>query len=148
MKLILLKDVKPLGKEGDVVNVSDGYARNALLPKGLAVESTDKNKNDLKLRKMHEDKVAAGKLSDAQELAKKLESLKIVVYMKKGEGDKAFGSISSKEIAEAAKKQHDLDLNKKKIVLDEPIKTFGMREVPIKLHPQVTGRLYISVQEK
>jgi large subunit ribosomal protein L9 len=97
---------------------------------------------------MHEDKVAAGKLSDAQELAKKLESLKIVVYMKKGEGDKAFGSISSKEIAEAAKSQHDLDLDKKKIVLDEPIRTFGMREVPIKLHPQVTGRLYISVQEK
>ena len=97
MKVILLKDVKPLGKEGQIVNVSDGYARNALLPKGLAVEATDKNKNDLKLKKQHEDKLAAQRLAEAQELAKRLEGIKISVRMKKGEGDKAFGSVSSKE---------------------------------------------------
>ncbi|MCI6756948.1 MAG: 50S ribosomal protein L9 [Lachnospiraceae bacterium] len=147
MKVILLKDVKPLGKEGQIVNVSDGYARNALLPKGLAVEATDKNKNDLKLKKQHEDKLAAQRLAEAQELAKKLEGIKISVRMKKGEGDKAFGSVSSKEIAEEAKKQHGLELDKKKIQLDEPIRTFGMHQVPIRLHPQVTGTLYVLVQE-
>ena len=129
MKVILLKDVKPLGKEGQIVNVSDGYARNALLPKGLAVEATDKNKNDLKLKKQHEDKLAAQRLAEAQELAKKLEGIKISVRMKKGEGDKAF------------------ELDKKKIQLDEPIRTFGMHQVPIRLHPQVTGTLYVLVQE-
>lgn len=147
MKVILLKDVRPLGKEGQIVNVSDGYARNALLPKGLAVEATDRNRNDLKLKKQHEDKVAAEKLEEARQLAAKLDGLKIVVKMKKGEGDKPFGSVSSKEIAEAAGKQHGLEIDKKKIQLEEPIRTFGMHEVPIRLHPQVTGTLYVLVQE-
>lgn len=148
MKMILLQDVRTLGKAGDTVTVSDGYARNALIPKGLAVEATEKNKNDLKLRKQHEEKLAAEKLEQAQALAAKLEGLKFTVYMKKGEGDRAFGSVSSKEIAEAARTQHGLELDKKKIQLDEPIRGFGMRQVPIRLHPQVTGTLYVSVQEK
>ena len=122
MKLILLQNVKSLGKAGDVVNVSDGYARNMLLPKGIAVQ-------------------------DAKDLAKKLEGIKITVKMKAGENGKAFGSVSSKEIAEAAKAQHALELDKKKIQLDEPIRTFGMHEVPIRLHPEVTGTLYVLVQE-
>ena len=120
MKLILLQNVKSLGKAGDVVNVSDGYARNMLLPKGIAVEANDKNKNDLKLKKQHEEKLAADRLQDAKDLAKKLEGIKITVKMKAGENGKAFGSVSSKEIAEAAKAQHALELDKKKIQLDEP----------------------------
>ena len=148
MKVILLQDVKSLGKKGEVVNVSDGYARNFVLPKKLGVEATDKNKNDLKLQKAHEEKLTAQKLAEAQELAKKLESLQITVTMRAGEGGRVFGSVSSKEIAEAAKKQHDLNLDKKKIQLDDPIKAFGMHEVPIKLHTQVTGRLYVLVKEQ
>lgn len=147
MKLILLQNVKSLGKAGDVVNVSDGYARNMLLPKGIAVEANDKNKNDLKLKKQHEEKLAADRLQDAKDLAKKLEGIKITVKMKAGENGKAFGSVSSKEIAEAARAQHALELDKKKIQLDEPIRTFGMHEVPIRLHPEVTGTLYVLVQE-
>jgi large subunit ribosomal protein L9 len=147
MKVILLQDVKSLGKKGQIVNVSDGYARNFVLPKKLGVEATEKNKNDLKLQQQHEDKLAAEKLQDAKDLAAKLEALQIVVTMRKGEGDRVFGSISSKEIAEAAKKQHGLELDKKKIQMDDPIRAFGMHEVAIKLHPQVTGRLYVLVKE-
>ncbi len=147
MKVILLQDVKSLGKKGQIVNVSDGYARNFVLPKKLGVEATEKNKNDLKLQQQHEDKLAAEKLQEAKDLAAKLEALQIVVTMRKGEGDRVFGSISSKEIAEAAKKQHGLELDKKKIQMDDPIRAFGMHEVAIKLHPQVTGRLYVLVKE-
>ena len=148
MKVILLQDVKALGKKGQEVEVSDGYARNFVLPKKLGVEASGKNKNDLKLQKAHEEKLAAEKLQEAQEMAAKLEGMKIEVTMRAGEGGKVFGSVSSQEIAEAAKKQFNLDLDKKKIQLDDPIKAFGMHEVPIKLHTQVTGRLYVLVKEQ
>ncbi len=148
MKVILLQDVKSLGKKGEIVDVSDGYARNFVLPKKLGMEATEKNKNDLKLQKAHEEKLAAQKLEEAKQLASRLEGIKITVTMRAGEGGRVFGSVSSKEIAEAAKKQHDLELDKKKIQIDEPIKAFGMHEVPIKLHPQVTGRLYVLVKEQ
>ncbi len=147
MKVILLEDVKSLGKKGQIVNVSDGYARNFVLPKKVGVEATEKNKNDLKLQKAHEDKVAAEKLQEAKDLAKKLESMKIEVKLKAGENGSVFGSVSSKEIAECAKKQWNMDLDKKKIVVDTPIRSFGMHEVPIRLHPQVTGTLYVLVKE-
>ena len=147
MKVILLEDVKSLGKKGQIVNVSDGYARNFVLPKKVGVEATEKNKNDLKLQKAHEDKVAAEKLQEAKDLAKKLEGMKIEVKLKAGENGSVFGSVSSKEIAECAKKQWDMDLDKKKIVVDTPIRSFGMHEVPIRLHPQVTGTLYVLVKE-
>ncbi|MBP3737293.1 MAG: 50S ribosomal protein L9 [Lachnospiraceae bacterium] len=147
MKVILLEDVKSLGKKGDMVNVSDGYARNFVLPKKLGVEATEKNKNELKLQKKHEEKLAQEKLDEAKALADLLPGKQVIVSMKMGEGGKAFGSVSAKEIAEAAKKQHDLDLDKKKIQLDEPIKTFGSFEVPIKLHPEVTGTIYVLVKE-
>jgi len=147
MKVILLEDVKSLGKKGQIVNVSDGYARNFVLPKKVGVEATEKNKNDLKLQKAHEDKVAAEKLQEAKDLAKKLEGMKIEVKLKAGENGSVFGSVSSKEIAECAKKQWNMDLDKKKIVVDTPIRTFGMHEVPIRLHPQVTGTLYVLVKE-
>ncbi|MDO4283694.1 MAG: 50S ribosomal protein L9 [Eubacteriales bacterium] len=148
MKVILLEDVKALGKKGEIVNVSDGYARNMLLPKKLGVEATDRNKNDLKLQKAHEEKLAAQKLADAQAMAAELEKIKITVTMKAGEGGKVFGSVSAKEIAQAAKDQHGVEIDKKKIQLEEPIKSFGMFEVPIKLHTKVTGRLYVLVTEK
>lgn len=147
MKVILLQDVRSLGKKGEVVNVSDGYARNYVLPKKIGIEATEKNRNDLKLQKQHEDKVAAERLAEARDLAAKLETLRIEVTMKAGENGKVFGSVSSKEIAGQAKKQYDLDLDKKKIVMSEPIRSFGMHEVPIRLHPEVTGRLYVLVKE-
>ena len=145
MKIILLEDVKALGKKGDIVNVSDGYARNAILPKKLGVEATPKNMNDLKLQNQHADKVAAENLAAAKELAKEVETKKVVIKMKTGEGGKSFGSISSKEIAEATKVQTGLTLDKKKMHLNESIKALGTYEVPVKLHPQVTATLTVQV---
>ena len=148
MQVILLQDVKSLGKKGDIVKVSDGYARNYVIPKKLGVEANERNKNELKLQKAHEDKVAAQKLAKAQELAASLEQIKIVVKMRAGEGGKVFGSTGAKEIAAAAQEQHGVEIDKKKIQLADPIKSFCMFEVPIKLHSQVTGRLYVLVQEQ
>jgi large subunit ribosomal protein L9 len=147
MQVILLQDVKSLGKKGEIVKVSDGYARNFVIPKKLGVEATEKNKNELKLQKAHEDKVAAQKLADAKAMAEDISGKEIVVKIKAGENGKVFGSISGKEIVAAAKEQHGLDLDKKKIQLADPIKSFGKFEVPIKLHPQVTGTLNVVVQE-
>jgi large subunit ribosomal protein L9 len=148
MKVILLEDVKSLGKKGDIVNVSDGYARNAILPKKLGVEATTKNLNDLKLQNQHADKVAAENLEKAKELAKVVEQQKVVVKLKTGEGGRTFGSISTKEISQAAKEQTGLDLDKKKMQLSESIKALGSYEVPVKLHPQVTAKLTVQVTEE
>lgn len=145
MKVILLQDVKALGKKGQIVEVSDGYARNAILPKKLGVEATSKNLNDLKLQNQHADKVAAENLASAKELAKTVEQQKVVIKIKTGEGGKVFGSVSTKEIAEATKAQTGLDLDKKKMQLSEAIKTLGTYEVPVKLHPQVTAKLSVQV---
>lgn len=148
MKIILLEDVKTLGKKGDIVNVSDGYARNAILPKKLGVEATAKNLNDLKLQHQHADKVAAENLQKAKELAKEVEQKKVVIKIKSGDGGKIFGSVSTKEIAQAAKEQTGLDLDKKKMQLTDPIKALGTYEVPVKLHPQVTTKLTVQVVEE
>ena len=147
MKVILLENVKALGKKGEIVNVNDGYARNALLPKKLAVEANSKNMNDLKLQNQHADKVAQENYDAAVALAKELEDKKVVVKMKGGEGGRTFGSVSTKEIAAEAKKQLGLELDKKKMQLSEPIRSFGMTEVPIKLHPKVTGKFTVHVVE-
>ena len=147
MKIILLQDVKALGKKGEIVNVSDGYARNAILPKKLGVEATAKNMNDLKLQNQHADKVAQENLEAAQALAKSLEDKQVVVKMKAGEGGRTFGSISTKEISLAAKEQLQLEIDKKKMQLPEAIKSFGVYQVPIKLHPKVTGTLAVHVVE-
>lgn len=120
MKIILLQDVKTLGKKGDVVEVSAGYARNMILPKKLGVEATPKNLNDLKLQNQHADKVAQENLEKAQELAKDLEGKVVEVKIKTGEGGKIFGSVSTKEIAAAAKEQIGFTLDKKKMQLEEP----------------------------
>ena len=145
MKVIMLEDVKSLGKKGEIVNVSDGYARNYILPKKLGVEANSANMNDLKLKKANEDKIAQQQLESAQQLAETLETKEVVLKMKSGEGGRAFGSISSKEIAAAAKQQCALEVDKKKIQLPEAIKALGVYEVSIKLHPQVTGKLKVKV---
>ena len=147
MKVILLEDVKALGKKGQVVNVSDGYARNLLLPKKLGVEATGKNMNDLKLQKAHEDKVAQENLDAAKAFAEELKDKQVTVGIKVGEGGRTFGSISAKEIAEAAKAQLGYELDKKKLQLSAPIKELGTTLVPIKLHPKVTGELKVVVKE-
>lgn len=148
MKVILLEDVKALGKKGEIVNVSDGYARNAILPKKLGVEATSKNLNDLKLQNQHADKVAAENLENAKELAGVIAEKKVVVKIKAGEGGRIFGSVSTKEIAQAAREQAGLELDKKKMVLADPIKALGTYEIPVKLHPKVTAKLSVQVVEE
>ena len=147
MKVILLEDVKALGKKGDMVEVNNGYARNFILPKKMGVEATGKNINDLKLQKAHQDKVAAEQLAAAQALAAELSEKSVEVKMKVGEGGKTFGAISTKEIAAAAKEQLDMELDKKKISVDEPIRSLGVHNVKIKLHPKVTATLKVKVSE-
>ena len=147
MKVILTEDVKSLGKKGEIVNVSDGYARNMLFPKKLGVEANAKNINDLKLQKAHEDKVAKGQLEAAEAYKKELEEKEVVLSIKVGEGGKLFGSVSTKEIAEAAKEQLGYEIDKKKMQLPSPIKVLGTTMVPIRLHPKVTAELKVIVRE-
>ena len=147
MKIILLQDEKKLGKKGDIVEVSEGYARNFVLPKKIGVEATPKNLNDLKLQKSNEAKVAQEQLDNAKAMAELLETKEVVVAIKAGENGRTFGSVSTKEIATALKAQTDIDVDKKKIVLPEAIKNFGVYNVPIKLHPKVTGNIKVKVQE-
>jgi large subunit ribosomal protein L9 len=148
MEVILLQDVKSLGKKGDKVNVSEGYARNFLLKKKLGVEATAASENDLKLQKANEAKVAAQKLADAKELAEKIEAGSVSVGIKTGSEGRVFGSVSSKEIAQAVKDQYKHDIDKKKIQIDGAINTFGIHEVKVKLHPKVTATLRVHVGEK
>ena len=147
MKVILLEDVKSLGKKGQIVNVSDGYARNMLLPKKLGVEATTKNMNDLKLQKAHEEKVAQENLDAAKAFAEDLKDKQVTVTIKVGEGGRTFGSISTKEIKKKKKNQLGLDIDKKKMQLATPIKELGTTMVPIKLHPKVVGELKVIVTE-
>ena len=147
MKVILLEDVKSLGKKGEVVNVSEGYARNMILPKKLGVEATPKNLNDLKLQKANDAKIAQEQLEAAREFAKNLEDKKVTLTLKVGEGGKTFGSVSAKEIAEAAKEQLGLEIDKKKLQLPGAIRELGTTDVPVKLHPKVTGTLKVVVTE-
>ena len=148
MKVILLEDVKSLGKKGEIVNVSDGYARNMILPKKLGVEATPKHLNDLKLQKANAEKVAQENFAAAQAFAKELETKEIILTLKVGEGGRTFGSISGKEISEAAKKQLNLEIDKKKLQLSSPIRNLGVTNVPVRLHPKVTGSLKVWVKEE
>ncbi len=147
MKVILLEDVKSLGKKGQIVEVNTGYARNFVLPKGIGVEATQKNLNDLKLKTAHDEKVAKEKLEAAKKLAEDLKEKEVTTTMKVGEGGRTFGSISSKEIAELCKSQLKLDIDKKKILIKEPIRSIGTTIVGIKLHPEVTAELRVKVKE-
>ena len=147
MEIVLLEDVKALGKKGQIVTVNDGYARTFILPKKLGVEATSKNLNDLKLKKANDAKLAAEILAAAKELAAKLDESKVTLSIKAGEGGRAFGSVSNKEISKAITDQLGLEIDKKKIVLNDPIKSIGSFEVPIKLHKDVTARLAVKVVE-
>lgn len=148
MEIILLEDVKTLGKKGEQVTVNDGYARNFILPKKLGIEATSKNKNELKLQKAHEEKVAQEILMEARRFAEELKDKSVEIKIKSGEGGKTFGSVSIKEIASAVKEQLGYDIDKKKMQLSEPIKSLGVFKVPVKLHPKVTGEFQVKVIEK
>ena len=147
MKVILIEDVKSLGKKGQMVNVSDGYARNMLFPKKLGVEATPKNINDLKLQKAHEEKVAKENLEAAKAFKAELETKQVTVTIKVGDYGRTFGSVSTKEISEAAKAQLGYDIDKKKMQLANPIRELGTTLVPVKLHTQVTAELKVVVKE-
>ncbi|MDO5696086.1 MAG: 50S ribosomal protein L9 [Eubacteriales bacterium] len=147
MKVILLKDVKALGKRNDIVDVSDGYARNFLLKKKLGVEATTKNLNDLKLQQANAKKRAQERLDEAKALKKKAEATTLHLKIKVGEGDRAFGSISTKEIADAAAAA-GLVLDKRNIQPEAPIKALGTFTVPVKLHPEVVADLKVVVEKE
>lgn len=146
MEVILLEDVKSLGKKGQIVKINDGYARNYVLPKKLGLEATPKNLNDLKLEKARQAKLEAEELEAAKELAARVEAAKVTLSIKTGEGGRTFGAVSSKEIAVAMKEQNGIDIDKKKLKLDDSIKTSGIFEVPVKLHKDVTAKLKVVVE--
>lgn len=145
MKLILLEDVKGVGKKGDIVNKNDGYAINFLIPKKLAVEATNANLNDLELKKKSEAKRKKEELDEAQRLGAELNDKVVKVKVKAGENGKVFGSVTNKEIASALLEQTGIDIDKKKISFDDPIKMVGRRIVKVKLHPQVTVELTVEI---
>ncbi len=147
MKVILLEDVKSLGKKGELVEINEGYARNFILKKKLGLEATAKNMNDLKLKKANEEKVAKEQLEAAKVFAEELKEKVVTVSIKTGEGGRVFGSVSTKEIASAAKAQLNLDIDKKKLNLQEPIRMVGTVIVPYKVHPKVTAELKVKVVE-
>ncbi|NLK29320.1 MAG: 50S ribosomal protein L9 [Clostridiales bacterium] len=146
MEIILTQDVKSLGKKGDIVKVSDGYARNFILPKKLGLEATKQNLYDLQQQKAAEEKRQKELLEEAKEFANKLEEITVKTTIKVGEGGKTFGSVSAKEIVAAVKEQFDIDIDKKKLQLSDPIKNAGSYTVKIKLHPQVTAEMKVMVE--
>ncbi len=148
MEVILLQDVKSLGKKGELVKVNDGYARNFILPKKLGIEANAKNLNDLKLQKIAEEKKQKEILDEAIALGKEIESKTLVLTIKSGEGGRTFGSISTKEIATGLKSQFNIEIDKKKLLLNDPIKNIGMHTVGVKLHPKVTVELKVKVSEQ
>ena len=147
MKIILLQDVKSVGKKGDLVDLSEGYARNFIIPKKLGVEANNANMNNLKLQKANEEKVAKEQYDAAVALGKEVETMLVKVSIKSGEGGKTFGSISSKEIAKAVSDQYGKEIDKKKIQMQDAIKSVGTHEVTVKLHPKVSVKLRVKVEE-
>lgn len=147
MKVILLQDVKAVGKKGDMVELSEGYARNFILPKKLGVEANNANRNNLKLQKANEEKIAKEQYEAAVAFGKEVEEMLVKVSIKSGEGGKTFGSVSSKEIAKAVSEQYGKEIDKKKLQLQEAIKTVGTHEVTVKLHPKVSAKLRVKVEE-
>lgn len=146
MKVILLQDVKSVGKKGDTVELSEGYARNFILPKKLGVEANNTNMNNLKLQKANEAKIAKEQYDAAVAFSKEVEEMTVRVTLKSGEGGKTFGSVSSKEIVTAVKEQYGKEIDKKKLQLPDAIKAIGMYEVTVKLHPKVNATLRVKVE--
>ena len=147
MKIILLEDVKGVGKKGETINASDGYAKNFILPKKLGVEATNANMNTLKLQKAAEERRKAEELAASKEMKEKLEAIAVVIAVKTGDNGKLFGSVTNKEIAAELEKQHKIKIDKKKIVLADQIKMVGERHADVKLHPQVTAVLKVKITE-
>ena len=148
MQVILLEDVKSLGKKGEIVKVSDGYAKNFVIPQKLGVEATQKNLNELKNQQKRDSILAQQRLDEAKAYGEKISKETVQLTMKAGEGGRVFGSVSTKEIVTAAKAQFGFDIDKKKLQMPEPIKSFGTYEIPVKLHPQVTSVLKVCVKEQ
>ena len=148
MQVILLKDIKGTGKKGEVINVSDGYARNYLFPKKLATEANNNNLKLLNEKKKSQEIKEQKEYEMAVELGKKMEELNITIYSKAGEGGRLFGSITSKDIADELKKKHEINIDKRKVLLDEPIRALGSRFVDIKIHPKVTTKIRVDIREK
>lgn len=148
MKVILLKDVKGTGKKGEIKEVSDGYARNFLLKKGVAVEANQANMKELDEKSKSKERKALIEYEEAVLLGKQMENVNIQIEVKSGEGGRLFGSITSKEIAEQLKKQKNIDIDKRKILMDEPIRTLGSTLVEIKLHQKATTKIRVDVKEK
>lgn len=147
MKVILLEDVKSVGKKGEIVNASEGYAKNFLIPRKLGVEATASNLNEIKLKKQSEDKRKAEELVAAKELKAKLEEKTVKIPVKTGDNGKLFGSVTNKEIAVALEEQAGIKVDKKKIILDDQIKMVGEKTVVIKIHPQVSAELKVAIIE-
>lgn len=147
MKVILLEDVKSVGKKGQLVNASDGYAKNFLFPKKLAVEATKSNLNDFELKRKSNERKAKQELEEAEQLGEKIKKIVLVIKVKTGENGKLFGSVTNKEIAEELEKQAKIKIDKKKISLNEAIKMVGTRTVNVKLHPKVTVEMTVKIQE-
>ena len=146
MKVIVLKDTKKVGKKGDAIEVSDGYGRNYLIPKGIAVEATASNLKELERQKAAEAERRATDKASAEKVKEKLTQLEIVVTTKAGEGGRIFGSITSKDISDALKEQHGVEIDKKKIVLDSPIKETGSYKIEAKLYQEVSGTLNVTIK--
>jgi large subunit ribosomal protein L9 len=147
MKVIFLKDVKGKGKKGEVKNVADGYAHNFLLKQGLAVEANPANVSSLNAQKKKEEKLAAEELAEAKQLKAKIDELTVDLIAKSGEGGRLFGSITSKQIAEELQKKHSIKIDKRKIELEDAIRTLGVTKVPVKLYPEVIATLNVHVKE-
>lgn len=148
MKVILLKDVKGTGKKGELKEVSDGYARNFLIKKKFAVEANNTNVKELDEKQKSKERKAQIEYEEAVLLGKQMGDVNIVIEAKAGEGGRLFGSITSKEIAEQLKKQKNIDVDKRKITLDEPIRSLGSRFVEIKIHSKVTTKIRVDIREK
>ena len=147
MVVILKRDIKGTGKAGDIVKVSDGYARNMLIPKGWAIEATKGNINTLEKVKAKQAEEEAARKTSAQELAKKIEEIDVCIETKAGEGGRLFGSITSKDVCEALKTQHNIAMDKKKLQMSQPIKALGTFSVKIKLYQDVSAELAVKVTE-
>ena len=148
MKVVLLQDVKNLGKKDQLVNVSDGYARNYLLPRKLALEATSGKLKELQEKKVSQIKKKDNEKQEAKDLAVKIGKLVINFHVKAGENGKLFGSITSKDVADAIKSQHKIEIDKKKVVLHDAIKALGTYEVEIKIYPEVSALINVKVEEQ
>ncbi|MDH8679216.1 50S ribosomal protein L9 [Fusibacter bizertensis] len=148
MKVILLKDIKGTGKKGDIINASDGHARNYLIPRGLAKEATDGSVKELEHQNASKQKKEEEQLAEAKALAARISTLDVTFKTKAGEGGRLFGSITNKDIADMIKTKHKLDIDKKKIAMDQPIRTLGTTNVTIKVYPKVSAQMKVHVIEE